>query len=414
MRKAAFVVAFAAALWLAPGALAAGWCGNGETATDRPDIVTGQQVHAIVAVPSDGPDNFVADANKEADDVTSMLAWWQGQDGTRIPRFDQAAFDTSGCLDITFVRLSGTGASYTAGGASGAFQAMVTELSRTANTYKDYLVYYDGPSVEADVCGVGGTRAFATGPSFAIVLLQGCPGVSEDLVATHELIHALGAVPPGDPHTCPGDTGHVCDSKTDIMYPTTSGEPLSSKVLDFNHDDYYAHSGTWPDIQDSPWLHRLDLPEEALGLTLSGVGEVKSDLPGLDCTATCTTQWDQGSAVTLTAQPTTTTRFVRWSGGCKGGAPCVLKLDQPVAVTALFGPQRIPLTVSVAGKGAVRCTPRCTKTFPGGNQLTLRAVAAKGWRFVTWSGACKGRLPLCRPVTDFALSVRATFRRRAA
>ena len=42
MRKAAFVVAFAAALWLAPGALAAGWCGNGETATDRPDIVTGQ------------------------------------------------------------------------------------------------------------------------------------------------------------------------------------------------------------------------------------------------------------------------------------------------------------------------------------------------------------------------------------
>jgi hypothetical protein len=341
-----------------------------------------------------------------------MLAWWQGQDSTRIPRFDQATFDTTGCLDISFVRLSGTAASYTAGGASGAFQAITQELARTANSYKDYLVYYDGASVEANVCGVGGTRAFATGPSFAIVLLQGCPGVAEDLVATHELIHAFGAVPPGDPHTCPGDTGHVCDSQSDILYPTTSGEPLSSKVLDYNRDDYYGHSGTWPDIQDSPWLHRLDLPAEALGLTLTGVGQVKSDLPGLDCTATCTTQWDQGSAVTLTAQQTATTRFVRWSGGCKGTAPCVVKLDQPLAVTAVFGPLRIPLTVRVAGKGSIRCTPLCTKTFPGGNQLTLNAVPAKGWRFTGWSGGCKGRLPLCRPATDFALSVRATFRRK--
>jgi hypothetical protein len=187
---------------------------------------------------------------------------------------------------------------------------------------------------------------------------------------------------------------------------------LSSKVLDYNRDDYYGHSGTWPDIQDSPWLHRLDLPAEALGLTLTGVGQVRSDLPGLDCTATCTTQWDQGSAVTLTAQQTATTRFVRWSGGCKGTAPCVVKLDQPLAVTAVFGPLRIPLTVRVAGKGSIRCTPLCTKTFPGGNQLTLNAVPAKRWRFTGWSGGCKGRLPLCRPATDFALSVRATFRRK--
>jgi Divergent InlB B-repeat domain len=412
VRKAVFVAALLLGLWLAPGALASGWCGSGETSTDRPDIATGQQVHAVVAVPADGGDTFATAANTLADNVTSMLAWWQGQDSTRIPRFDQASFGTTGCLDISFVRLSGTAASYTAGGASGAFQAMVQELGRTANSYKDYLVYYDGPSVEANVCGVGGTRAFATGPSFAIVLLQGCPGVAEDLVATHELIHAFGAVPPGDPHTCPGDTGHVCDSQSDILYPTTSGEPLSSKVLDYNHDDYYGHSGTWPDIQDSPWLHRLDLPGEALGLTFSGVGEVKSDLPGLDCTATCTTQWDQGSTVTLTAQPTATTRFVRWTGGCKGSAPCVVKLDQPLSVAATFGPLRIPLTVRVAGKGSVRCTPQCTKTFPGGNQLALRAVPAKGWRFVSWGGGCKGKLLLCRPSTDFALSVRATFRRK--
>jgi len=411
VRKLVVVLAFAAALWLAPGALASGWCGGGETATDRADIVTGQQVHAVVAVPSDGGDNFLADAGKLSDDVTSMVAWWQSQDATRIPRFDQASFGTAGCLDISFVRLSGTAASYAAGGASGAFGSIVNELSRTASVYKDYLVYYDGPPVEANVCGVGGTRAFATGPSYAIVLLQGCPGVAIDLVATHELIHALGAVPPGDPHPCTGDAGHVCDSQSDILYPTTSGEPLSSKVLDFNHDDYYGHSGTWPDIQDSPWLRRLDLPEEALGVTLNGAGEVASDLPGLDCTATCTTQWDQGSAVTLTAHPGAAVRLVRWGGACRSNDPCVVKLDQPASVTALFGPARIALKVSIAGKGAVRCTPACTKTFPGGNALALRAAAAKGWRFVSWGGGCKGRLPICRPATDFALTVRATFRR---
>ena len=37
----------------------------------------------------------------------------------------------------------------------------------------------------------------------------------------------------------------------------TSGQPLSSLYLDFNHDDYYGHSGSWADIQDSLWLHRV-------------------------------------------------------------------------------------------------------------------------------------------------------------
>jgi uncharacterized protein (DUF779 family) len=42
----------------------------------------------------------------------------------------------------------------------------------------------------------------------------------------------------------------------------------------------------------------------------------------------------------------------------------------------------------------------------------LRAVAAKGWRFVRWSGGCAGTRPVCSPKTDFALLVRATFRKR--
>ena len=107
MRKALVLVVFAAALWLAPGALAAGWCGGGdETATDRPDVVTAQQVHAVVAIPSDAADPFATDAGRIADDVTSMLTWWQGQDPTRVPRFDQATFGGTNCLDITLLAAS--------------------------------------------------------------------------------------------------------------------------------------------------------------------------------------------------------------------------------------------------------------------------------------------------------------------
>jgi hypothetical protein len=68
--------------------------------------------------------------------------------------------------------------------------------------------------------------------------------------------------------------------------------------------------------------------------------------------------------------------------------------------------------VSAAGRGIVACTPRCTRSFSAGDPLTLRAVAAKGWRFSRWTGACKGAQPVCRPKTDYALAAQAVFKRR--
>jgi len=129
MRKGFLLVVLAVSLWCAPGALAAGWCGGStETGTDRPDLVTGQQVHAVVAFPSDGVDTFAAESARLADDIASLSAWWQGQDPTRIPRFDQAAFGGTTCTDISFVRLGSSSATYTAPGASGAFQRISSEL----------------------------------------------------------------------------------------------------------------------------------------------------------------------------------------------------------------------------------------------------------------------------------------------
>jgi hypothetical protein len=414
VRRLVVLAALAAALWAAPGAFAAGWCGTGESSTDRPDAATGPQVHAVVVQPADGPDNFAADANRLADDVTSLSGWWVGQDPTRVPRFDLATFPAGPCLDITYLRLLDPASSLTGAGASAAFNLIATalEASGFSNPYKDYYVYYDGPSVETDVCGTGAGE-FDRGPSFAFVWLAGCTDIPSDSIGTHELLHAFGALPDGAPHACPGDPGHPCDSPTDILYPyAATGITLAQQVLDFGHDDYYGHNGSWADLQDSFWLHRLDLPVVPLSLGVSGVGDVSSDVPGIDCTASCTTQWDQGSLVSLAAEAVPGSRFIRWSGACTGSNGCSLTLSAALAVSAVFGPTRIPVRVATAGRGRVECAPTCSNSFRAGSRLTLRAIPAKGWRFAAWSGGCKGRRATCVPPTNFALSIKATFRRR--
>ncbi len=165
----------------------------------------------------------------------------------------------------------------------------------------------------------------------------------------------------------------------------------------------------WPDVQDSRWLHRLDEAPVPLDVALTALGSVSSDLPGVDCAAACTTQWDPGAVLSLEAEPSTGDRFVRWTGACTGKGTCQLTLAQAAAVTAVFGPLRIPVRATMTGKGRIACTPACTKSFAAGETLHLKAIAAQGWKFAGWSGACKGARATCAPATDYAVTVKARF-----
>jgi hypothetical protein len=86
------------------------------------------------------------------------------------------------------------------------------------------------------------------------------------------------------------------------MYPFIGDGPLSAKLLDPGRDDYYGTPGAWTDSQDSPWLVRLD-GQTPLHVTISGPGSVAADVPGLQCAATCTTTWNTGQRLTLSATP---------------------------------------------------------------------------------------------------------------
>jgi hypothetical protein len=451
-RSIASLLALTAALAAAwPSAAAAApvpttWCGTGAAQTDRkPDAVSAQQIGVIYAYPAGGADNFATVASQIVTDLAAIDAWWQRQDPTRALRFDLHAFPNCstrlGLVDLAKVPLPHDSTHY---------RALVAGWERVAddlfgppfgfsNRYKKYLVYYDGPRDDEDVCGIAGGDPFR-GPSYAEVYLQTCfrdvgTGGVTAVTAVHELLHSMGAVPTGAPHTCVDSAGHVCDYVDDLLYPSTHGQPLDAVVLDYGHDDYYGHSGSWFDLQDSFWLARLDAPQYPLAVTIAGPGSVTSDLPGIECPGACSIAWDRGTSVKLIPSARSGARFAGWSGACSGRSGCTVAVDEAMNVKATFAtgtpgggkpasppavtaPQ-VKLSVNVRGVGRVvsspsgiACSSTCAAWFSKDTNVSLRAVAAAGWRFAGWSGRCAGRRAACRLSMHGNRGVRATFARR--
>jgi hypothetical protein len=314
-------------------------------------------------VPRDGSDRFAQLASAIATDIGAVNEWWRRQDSTRAPRFDLAAFACSGvgALDISDVKLAHTTAYYN--------EASVPRLQRLrddlvaagfGDAAKKYFVYYDQaqPAAGTD-CGSAYVNAHNGGPhGYAAVYiapnLGGCGSVGARgflaVVAAHELINELGALAPGTPgppHRCPGDQLHPCDNSLDVLAPTPTASSLATATLDYGRDDYYAHAGSWWDVQDSSWLRHLDAREYRVRVTVGTGGRavVDTDQPSVSCEQpSCTWTWQAGSQLTLSADAAPGFRFVRWTG-CPSAqtGDCTLTIEAPVRVAAIFAP---PLNVT--------------------------------------------------------------------
>lgn len=272
---AALLAALAATV--ANAADAATWCGTSTTALDRqPDAVSAFQFHVVLAYPADGTDPTAQLASPIASDIETITNWWIGQDPTREPRFDFFAFpgcpSPAGDLDLSSVRLPHDSAYYV--GEIERYDRIRIDLDSLgfSDPDKKYLVYYDGPTAQpTSLCGQSDTDLADTGGprAYSIVYLAGQCGLGlgqggvATVVAVHELIHGLGALPAGAPHACPGDDAHPCDSPNDILYPSqNTSVTLSHLVLDYGRDDYYGHGGSWYDIRNSLFLAHMDTPDE--------------------------------------------------------------------------------------------------------------------------------------------------------
>jgi hypothetical protein len=227
---------------------------------DRPDDVSGPQIHVVYAVPRGGKDSLLDRNGALADSVASWNRWLRSQTGGSEFRLDTAG----GLLDVTYFQSPLT-ADEMQEQYGRALMTLERELS-DSNAFapgKLYAIYYDGPSKVG--CGQGSWPPFYPGRTAALYLggLDGtktacrkeslsswAPGYWE-FGMLHELLHALGFVPACARHDT--GTGHVVDSPSDLMY--TGNQRWHPGRLDVGHDDYFrAHIGGCPDLADSPYL----------------------------------------------------------------------------------------------------------------------------------------------------------------
>ena len=113
--------------------------------------------------------------------------------------------------------------------------------------------------------------------------------------------------------------------------------------------------GTWPDVQDSPFLRWTRRAGDARRVALAGNGRVVSDIPGVSCAARCATRVGRGHGPARSRR-----RLRRGSASCAGraraargpGLACSLALAQATRRSAaLFGRATFRLRVSVSGQG---------------------------------------------------------------
>jgi hypothetical protein len=141
---------------------------------------------------------------------------------------------------------------------------------------------------------------------------------------------------------------------------------------------------------------------ETLTVATSGAGSGTVTGSGISCGSICSSSFDQGTQVTLTATPAAGSVFAGWSGGgCSGAGPCVVTVSSDTSVAATFSqapPAKHALSVNKSGGGSgtvtgtgISCGSTCSSLFDQGTQVTLTAAAAAGSVFAGWSGGgCSG------------------------
>ena len=146
--------------------------------------------------------------------------------------------------------------------------------------------------------------------------------------------------------------------------------------------------------------------QQQITVTKSGTGggTVTSAPAGVDCGGTCSANFDDGTAVTLTATAAGGSVFAVWGGACSGNAAtATVTMSAARTCTATFnlaaGPVRFSLGVAKSGIGSgsvssmpagIDCGATCSATFVDGTVVTLTASAAPGSTFAGWGGACSG------------------------
>jgi Fe-S cluster biogenesis protein NfuA len=151
----------------------------------------------------------------------------------------------------------------------------------------------------------------------------------------------------------------------------------------------------------------------------TGTGTVTSTPVGIDCGATCSNQFEEGTRVSLNAAAAPGSVFAGWSGGCSGTGACSVTGNATVTARFNIAVSTDRLTVNLAGTGTgtvtsnpsgISCPGSCAADFATGITVTLTATGTNGSTFTSWSGGgCSGAVPSCTVAINGDQAVTATF-----
>ena len=178
------------------------------------------------------------------------------------------------------------------------------------------------------------------------------------------------------------------------------------------------------------------VPRSTLTVTRSGSsgGSVFSAPAGLDCGDSCEASFDEGSTVTLVAEPAAGGVLAGWTG-CDSEpvvGRCVVGMSAARAVDARFDrlpdvepappPARPPhtLAVSIVGTGStggtvvsepagIDCGATCARTYADDSMVTLRANPATGSKLLGWGGCDSSSGATCTVALSADKTVVAAF-----
>ncbi len=89
----------------------------------------------------------------------------------------------------------------------------------------------------------------------------------------------------------------------------------------------------------------------------TGTGTVVSEPAGIDCGASCSASFLEGTTVLLTATPAADSHFAGWTGDCAGTGDCIVPMDADRSVKATFeaGATQVPSVVFSFDSPTVAC-----------------------------------------------------------
>ena len=179
--------------------------------------------------------------------------------------------------------------------------------------------------------------------------------------------------------------GGIVDEGTQISI-------VASPAAEYLFDKWSgAASGSSPSISvimdsDKSVTANFIKKKYALTTTVEGEGTVTEKI----IKAGAATDYNSGTIVELTAEPSAEWVFKEWTGDITGTEnPTQITIDKAKSVTAVFVKKQYPLTVVIEGEGTV--TEKIIKAgaandYNSGTIVELTATPSDGWELKEWSG----------------------------